>query len=116
MYDGFLISNILQIITVEDNENLGTAIEKLVEYNIGALPVCDSKGALVGIISERDLLKAFYDKKEKVEERKIKDIMTKEKIKFEIVGCRRIGVRHAEHIFNNSRAKLVAVCDNKGKS
>ncbi|MEK6932301.1 MAG: Gfo/Idh/MocA family oxidoreductase [Nanoarchaeota archaeon] len=34
-----------------------------------------------------------------------------EKIKFGVVGCGRIGTRHAEHIYNNNRAELVAVCD-----
>ena len=32
-------------------------------------------------------------------------------VKFGIIGCGRIGTRHAEHIFNNNRAKLCAVCD-----
>ncbi|MBW2996315.1 Gfo/Idh/MocA family oxidoreductase [Candidatus Woesearchaeota archaeon] len=32
-------------------------------------------------------------------------------IKFGIVGCGRIGTRHAEHIFNNKRAELCVVCD-----
>ena len=34
-----------------------------------------------------------------------------EKIKFGIVGCGKIGTRHAEHIYKNENAKLVAVCD-----
>jgi predicted dehydrogenase len=33
------------------------------------------------------------------------------KIKFGIVGCGRIGARHAEHIFHNKRAELAFVCD-----
>ncbi len=32
-------------------------------------------------------------------------------VKFAIIGCGRIGTRHAEHIHNNKRAELVAVCD-----
>ena len=41
-----------------------------------------------------------------------KDTMSKSKaIRFGIVGCGRIGARHAEHISNNPRAMLVAVCD-----
>ena len=38
-------------------------------------------------------------------------ILKMEKIKFGIVGCGKIGARHAEHIFKNERAELVAVCD-----
>lgn len=35
--------------------------------------------------------------------------MTKEKVRFAIVGCGRIAQRHAEHI--NNQGKLIAVCD-----
>ena len=33
------------------------------------------------------------------------------KVRFALVGCGRIGIRHAEQISNNKRAKLTAVCD-----
>jgi len=40
--------------------------------------------------------------------------MTKnKKINFAIIGCGHIGTRHAEHIFNNKQASLVALCDIK---
>lgn len=35
----------------------------------------------------------------------------KMKVKFGVVGCGRIGTRHAEEIFKNKRAELCAVCD-----
>ena len=35
------------------------------------------------------------------------------KIRFGIIGCGRIGSRHAERISQNSQAELVAVCDTK---
>ena len=69
---------IIPLITIEEGGNLATATDKLVEHNIGALPVCNSEGVLVGIISERDLLKTIHVKQEKVGETKINDIMTKE--------------------------------------
>jgi len=37
--------------------------------------------------------------------------MKKNKVSFAIVGCGRIGTRHAKNIFNNPRAKLFIVCD-----
>jgi predicted dehydrogenase len=33
------------------------------------------------------------------------------KVKFAVIGCGRIGSRHAEHIAKNPRAELVVVCD-----
>ncbi len=45
------------VVTIGPDETIHTAIQKLVENNIGALPVCDAKGTMVGIVSERDLLR-----------------------------------------------------------
>jgi len=48
------------LVTIGPNETISVAIQKLVENDIGALPVCDDKGMLLGIISERDLLKEVF--------------------------------------------------------
>jgi len=45
----------LQTITAE--KTVHQAIQQLCKYNIGALPVVDSDGALIGIITERDVLR-----------------------------------------------------------
>lgn len=48
------------VVTVEPQETLGTAIDLLLEYGVGALPVVDSEsGALVGILSYVDILRAM---------------------------------------------------------
>ena len=52
--------------------------KKLVDNDIGALPVCDSKGVMLGIITERDLLKECLQKIAQVSSTTIKDVMTKE--------------------------------------
>ena len=43
--------------TIVPDKTILDASRKLVQYNIGALPVCDSDGHLVGIITERDILR-----------------------------------------------------------
>ena len=65
------------VITIEPNETVATAIQKLVENNIGALPVCDTKGAILGIVSERDLLKECSQCIKAISSTKVKDVMTK---------------------------------------
>jgi CBS domain-containing protein len=42
-----------EVITVKPHTTLSEAIKKLVNNKIGALPVCDFKGTLLGILSER---------------------------------------------------------------
>ncbi len=66
------------VLTIGPNESVLTAIRKLVENNIGALPVCDAKGAVVGIVSERDLLKESSERSRALGGTKVKDVMTKD--------------------------------------
>ncbi len=65
------------VITIGPNETLSSAIEKLVNNDIGALPVCDEKDVLVGIISERDLLNRCFQRSIILGNTKIHDAMTK---------------------------------------
>lgn len=43
--------------TISPDKTVHEASQKLVEFNIGALPVCDPQGGLVGIITERDIMR-----------------------------------------------------------
>lgn len=49
----------LQTITPE--ASVHDVVVRLNEYNIGALPVCDASGDLVGIITERDIMRLCAD-------------------------------------------------------
>jgi len=66
------------LVTIGPNETLSVAIQKLVENDIGALPVCDDKGMLLGIISERDLLKEVFWHGSAIGSTKVQDVMTKD--------------------------------------
>lgn len=46
-------------ITVRSDESVREAVHKLVSHNIGALPVVDADGRLVGIVSERDIARGL---------------------------------------------------------
>jgi len=66
------------VIKIAPNKTIHTAIQKLVKNNIGALPVCDSKGVMLGIITERDLLKVCSQLSAQIHSTRVKDVMTKE--------------------------------------
>ncbi len=66
------------VITIGPNETVPTAIQKLVENNIGALPVCDARGTILGIVSERDLLRECSQRIKAIAGTKVKDVMTKD--------------------------------------
>jgi CBS domain-containing protein len=72
----FLTINDRPLITVGPSETLSVAIRKLVENDIGALPVCNDKGELVGIISQRDLLKECFQHSNAIGITEVQDVMT----------------------------------------
>ena len=47
--------------TVHPDTTLHTAVKKLIEHDISGLPVVDDTGTIVGVLSDKDLMKAFYE-------------------------------------------------------
>ena len=76
--EDFLEIKCRPVITIGPDKTIQAALKKLVDNNIGALPVCDSKGVMLGIITERDLLKECLQNITQVSSTTIKDVMTKE--------------------------------------
>ncbi len=74
----FLKIKVCPTITIMADETIYVALQKLVENNIGALPVCDEDGVLLGIISERDLLKECFRCSSSIHSTKVQDVMTKD--------------------------------------
>ena len=74
----FLKTQSRATITIGPDDSVQIATQKLVEHNIGVLPVCDAKGTLKGIVSERDLLKECSLNASLTGRIKVKDIMSKE--------------------------------------
>jgi len=66
------------LITVGPDEFVSAAIQKLAEHNKGALPVCNDKNELVGIITERDIVRKCFVHGDDFTNKKIMDIMTKQ--------------------------------------
>jgi CBS domain-containing protein len=65
-----------EVIIVKPHHTLAEAIKHLVNNKIGALPVCDFKGVLLGIISERDIVRWIHRGNTDVAKTQVKDIMT----------------------------------------
>ena len=66
------------LITVGPDELVSAAIQKLADNNKGALPVCNDKNELVGIITERDIVRKCFVGGVDFKNKKIMDIMTKQ--------------------------------------
>jgi CBS domain-containing protein len=65
--------------TISPDNTVHEAIQQLCRFNIGALPVIDSDGTLVGIVSERDVLRLCsrddYDRSLTL---RVRDVMTRD--------------------------------------
>lgn len=49
-------------VTVRADSPLTLALELLIKHGISGLPVVDADDRIVGVLSEKDLLKVFYEK------------------------------------------------------
>ncbi len=74
----FLRAKSQRPITCAPEDAVETVAMRLSAHNIGAMPVCDVGGALVGVISERDLVRAFAKDAARLRERRVRDLMSRE--------------------------------------
>ncbi len=108
-----------EVIKTEPNASLSEAIDKMVNNTIGALPVCETNGKLVGIISERDIMKGLYKHKNDIRSANVKDIMTKDVIvgipdddvEAVLKTMTEKGVRHLPIMTGNSIVGMVSIRD-----
>jgi CBS domain-containing protein len=63
-------------ITVKQQDNIAVVIQKLAEHNMGSVAVCNDAGELVGIITERDIVRKYVTKD--CGKIKVQDAMSKE--------------------------------------
>lgn len=63
--------------TIAPEKTVLDASRKLVQHNIGALPVCDGEGQLVGIITERDILRVTAANGGDALERRVAAVMSR---------------------------------------
>jgi CBS domain-containing protein len=69
-----------RIITIDREATVTEAIARLVQNNIGSLPVVDEGGHLVGIFSERDVMRVLHNRGEGAGRLRIADLMTRDPI------------------------------------
>jgi len=109
-----------ECVTVLDKDNLKTVIDKLNEYNIGALPVLNKNNVLVGIISERDIIHLISKNSEVlILNKKVEACMTKS-----IISCgkntradelmelmTKYKIRHIPIVIKNNLVGIISIGD-----
>ena len=64
------------IITCRPEDTIETAATLLATNRIGAMPVRDANGRIIGMFSERDIIRAFSQRGKEVERCLVSDLMT----------------------------------------
>lgn len=76
--EDILLSKTNSLVTIGPAATVADAAEILTDNNIGALPVCDGDGLLVGIISERDVVRTIAADGDTALRAAVRDVMTDE--------------------------------------
>ncbi len=107
------------LFTITPNKAVGDAVEILAENDIGALPVCDEKNKVIGIVSERDIVRISGGADDTWKRLKISDIMKtnvvsatpKDKIRDIIAVMKERRIRHVPVIDNKRLVAMFSVRD-----
>jgi CBS domain-containing protein len=73
-----------RVISIAPEASVSEAIARLVQNNIGSLPVVDAEGELVGIFSERDALRGVHHHGEGFGRMTVAKVMTSEPVTCEL--------------------------------
>jgi len=98
-----------EVITIKAEATAYEAIRTLVEKNIGSLLVLDENGKIVGIITERDILKECNRHYELLKQTKVKEVMTKDLI----VGSPDDDIDYVESIMTQNRIRHLPIIANQ---
>ncbi|NIR50692.1 CBS domain-containing protein [candidate division KSB1 bacterium] len=100
-----------EVITIHQDKSIHDAIKVLVEHNIGALLVLDGKEKLVGIISERDILRESAERDHLLRKTKVKDVMTKDLI----IGLQDDKIGYTLSVMTKNRIRHLPIMDAEEK-
>lgn len=89
------------------DESIGAIAARLSSKNIGAMPVCGADLALIGVISERDIVRAFAKDATTLRDKRVRDLMTSK-----VVSCDpKTSMTDAEKLMNDNRLRHLPVIE-----
>jgi CBS domain-containing protein len=66
-----------QVFSISEDQTMLEAVRMLVDKNIGGLVVLDSKGAMAGIVTERDVLRECNRRFGMLDQTRVSEVMTR---------------------------------------
>lgn len=103
----FLQSQQQKLTTCAAEETIESVAKRLSSLNIGALPVCGVNSSLVGVISERDVVRGMAKEGCKLAERRVRDLMTRDVVVCDATTT----MAEAEKLMYQKRVRHLPVVD-----
>ena len=98
------------VVKIHPDETVEVAARALTHYNIGALPVCDHKGVLCGMVTDRDLVTRCVASNQSPATTTVRQVMTAQVLSVQ--PDMDVGV--AAHLMGRQQVRRLPVVD-KGK-
>src|SRR5688572_3455277 len=93
--------------TVTDSDRCDSAARIMWDRDVGSVPVCDAGGALVGIVTDRDICMCAYTKGQALHDLSVHDAMARD-----VVACdENDDVRHVEELMQSHQVRRIPVVD-----
>jgi CBS domain-containing protein len=107
------------VVTIRPNDTVSAIVQKLTEYDLSSLPVCNDKGELVGIVTERDIVRKCFKSIDACANFKAKDVMSKEvavgipddDLEYAISVMKQKKIRHLPIVDNQKMVGMVSIRD-----
>ncbi|MFC1934466.1 CBS domain-containing protein [Chloroflexota bacterium] len=97
------------LVTVGQDETVSVAIRSLVEHDRGSLPVHDDKGDVMGIITERDIVRKCVAHSKDCAKIKVRDVMSKQVV----IGTPEDDLNYAISVMKQRRIRHLPIVENK---
>lgn len=96
-----------QVISIHQSESVHEAIKKLVDHNIGGILVVDENNKLVGIFTERDILKESARRSDQIKTTTVESVMTTDLI----IGLPEDDVEYLMGIMTTNKIRHIPIMD-----
>jgi CBS domain-containing protein len=98
-----------EMVSVRPKETISSTIRKLAEHDRGALPVCNDKDELVGIITERDIVRKCFAGGTDCSRFKVQDVMSRKVV----IGNPGDDLDYAISVMKQERIRHLPIVDDR---
>lgn len=99
------------VVAVKPESTVWEAVEKMDKLGVGAMPVINEEGKLVGIFTERDLLRRVVAKRRDPDTTRIREVMTPNPV---TIGPDEL-IETARRLMAKIKARHLPVADEEGR-